>query len=195
VVGGKEGERRGGPATRTKRALAKSREPVVGAPSRPSAGRCNKGMPTTPASPSKGRECSVTDSEEGPLAPEHVLSDDLYDEALSTARAIPRKLRLLRPDRRIARRPAGVAAQGPRNSQNVVLDEYAAMIQFASTQGTPAHAASVVRKCDNRRTRKGDWHPEPRYAADIANAHWSLSKPPELSYRLFARAIPEKQRS
>lgn len=89
-----------------------------------------------------------------------------------------RRWRLLSRSRHHRRPSSERRNPGEREFEHVLLDECGAMIRFASTQGMeiPPHAASVVRKHDSRRTRNDDWHPDPHDAAEIANAHWSLSK-------------------
>jgi hypothetical protein len=60
-----------------------------------------------------------------------------------------------------------------------LLNECGAMLRYASTRGMeiPPRAAYTVRELDNKRSEQRDgWLPDPKDAAELAAAHWLLSR-------------------
>lgn len=85
------------------------------------------------------------------------------------------------PKRRRARSGAirDRAAPGSVKFEQQLLNECGAMVRYASTRGMeiPPRAAYTVRELDNKRSEQGDgWTPDPKDAADLAAAHWLLSR-------------------
>jgi hypothetical protein len=81
------------------------------------------------------------------------------------------------PPRRRVQRDGGTPADVGFERQ--LLNECGAMLRYASTRGLeiPPKAAYTVRELDTKRAKAGDaWEPDPDDSADLAAAHWLLSR-------------------